>query len=65
MGEVLRPVRDKTTKRFRDTLKPRGLKLVEIRRYAVVRENDGAELCGGTFDDVRLWAARQMREGKL
>ena len=65
MGELLLPVRDKATKRFRDTLKLRGLKLVEVRRYAVVRENDGAELCSGTFDDVRNWAARQMREGKL
>jgi hypothetical protein len=65
MGELLLPVRDKATKRFRDTLKLRGLKLVEVRRYAVVRENDGAELCGGTFDDVRNWAAHQMREGKL
>jgi hypothetical protein len=41
------------------------LKLVEVRRYAVVREHDRKELCGGTFDDVFKWAARQMREGKL
>jgi hypothetical protein len=65
MAELRFPVRDKATKSDRDMLKRHGLKLVEVRRYAVVREDDGAELCGGTLDDVRKWVARQMREGKL
>lgn len=63
MAEVLLPVRDKATKSVRDMLKQHGLKLVELRRYAVVREDNGAELCGGTFDDIGKWVARQMREG--
>jgi hypothetical protein len=46
MAELRFPVRDKATKSVRDMLKRHGLKLVELRRYAVVRENDGAELCG-------------------
>lgn len=62
MTELRLPVRDKETKPIRDTLKPHGLKLVEIKCYAVVREDDGAELCRGTLDDVGLWIARQMRE---
>ena len=65
MADLFLPVRDKATKPFRDTLKPHGLKLVEVRRYAVVREDNGAELCSGTFDDILKWAARQMREGEL
>jgi len=65
MGELLLPVRDRATKPFRDMLKLRGLKLVEVRRYAVIRENDGAKLCSGTLDEVFKWDARQTREGKL
>jgi hypothetical protein len=63
MAELRFPVRDKATKSLRDMLKRHGLKLVEAKRYAVVREDDGPELCGGTFDDVFKWVARQMREG--
>lgn len=65
MAEWRLPVRDKATKSVRDMLKRHGLKLVEVRRYAVVREDDGPELCSGTLDDVRNWIARQLREGKL
>jgi hypothetical protein len=65
MADLFLPVRDKRTKPLRDALKRQGLKLVEVRRYAVVREHDRKELCGGTFDDVFKWAARQTREGKL
>ncbi len=65
MAEILLAVRDKATKPLRDMLKRRGLKLVEVRCYAVNREDDGAELCRGTIDDVFKWVARQMREGKL
>ena len=47
-------------------LKRHGLKLVEVRRYAVVRrEDDGEELCGGTCDEVSKWVARKMREDWL
>jgi hypothetical protein len=52
MADLFLPVRDKRTKPLRDALKRQGLKLVEVRRYAVVREHDRKELCGGTFDDV-------------
>jgi hypothetical protein len=62
MAELRLPVRDKATKPTRDWLKLRGLKLVEVRHYAVVREDDGPELCSGTLDDVGIWIARQMRE---
>jgi uroporphyrinogen-III synthase len=66
MAEVLLAVRDKATKPLRDMLKRQGLKLVEVRCYAVKREDDGAELCRGTLDDdVAKWVFRQMREGKL
>jgi hypothetical protein len=65
MNELRLPVRDRATKPFRDALKGKGLKLVEVRRYAVVRKDDGAEVCSGTLNDVRIWAARQMREGEL
>jgi hypothetical protein len=62
MAELRFPVRDKATKPIRDMLKRQGLKLVEVRRYAVVREDDGPELCSGTLDDVFKWSARHMRE---
>lgn len=62
MAECILPVRDKATKPLRDWLKQRGLKLVEIRRYAVIRGDDGAKLCSGTFDDIFKWHARKMRE---
>ncbi len=62
MAECVFPVRDKATKPLRDWLKPRGLKLVEVRRYAVVRGDDGEELWSGTFDDIFKWQARKMRE---
>jgi len=65
MADLILPVRDRQTKRFRDHLKRQGLKLVEVRRYAVVREHDGEELCGGTLDDIFTWDARQMREREL
>ena len=65
MADLFLPVRDKQTKPLRDSLTRQGLKLVEIRRYAVVRKHDSKELCGGTLDDVFKWAARQMREGRL
>jgi hypothetical protein len=65
MADLFLPVRDRQTKRLRDDLKRQGLKLVEVRRYAVIREHDRKELCGGTYDDVFKWVARQMREGKL
>jgi hypothetical protein len=58
-------VRDRATKVFRDTLKRRGLKLIEVRSYAVVRTNDGEDLSIGTMDDIFKWAARKMREGEL
>lgn len=61
MAELRLPVRNKATKPIRDILKRQGLKLVEVRRYAVVREDDGPELCSGTLDDVFKWSARQMR----
>jgi hypothetical protein len=63
MAELVFRVRDKKTKPLRDWLKPRGWKLVEVRRYAVIG-NDGAELYSGTFDDIFKWYARQMREGE-
>jgi hypothetical protein len=62
MAEQRSPMRDKETKPIRDTLKPRGLKLLEVRCYAVVPEHGGAELCRGTLDEVFLWIARQQRE---
>jgi hypothetical protein len=65
MAELRSPMKDKETKPIRDWLKRQGLKLVEVRRYAVVREDDGPELFSGTLDDVRTWIARKMREGKL
>jgi hypothetical protein len=65
MSDPFLPVRDKRTKPLRDDLKRQGLKLVEVRRYAVIREHDRKELCGGTFDDIFKWTARQMRERKL
>lgn len=65
MAEMRFPVRDKTTKLFRDALKRQGLKLIEIRCYAVVREDNGEELCRGTYDDVGLWEARQFRRALL
>jgi hypothetical protein len=65
MAELRLPLRDKATKPIRDVLKRQGLKLVEIRRYAVVREDDDLELFSGSLDDVFKWSAHQMREGKL
>ncbi len=65
MAELRLPLRDKATKPIRDVLKRQGLKLVEIRRYAVVREDDDLELFSGSLDDVVKWSAHQMREGKL
>jgi hypothetical protein len=65
MAELHFPMRDRATKPLRDRLKQRGLKLVETRRYAVVRGDDGEVVCSGTFDDIFKWHARQIREGEL
>jgi hypothetical protein len=63
MAEILLAVRTKETKPLRDMLKRQGLKLVEVRCHAVIREEDGAELCRGTLaDDIGKWVARQMRD---
>ena len=65
MPGVRSEVRGRTTKAFRLALKRRGLKLIEVRSYAVVRTDDSEDVCFGTMDDVIKWAARQMREGEL
>jgi len=66
MTDLFLPVRDRQTKPFRDALKRKGWKLVEIRHYAVIRTHDREVLFkGSTLDDVRTWAVRPMREGKL
>jgi hypothetical protein len=56
-------VSDRATKRFRDTLKANGFRLVRLQRFAVVRETDCEEMISDTLAKVKLWEARQAKDG--
>ena len=63
MTEVLLPAKGKAAKPFRDALRPHGLRLVEVRCYAVIRKDGGEEVYRGSPEEIFKWIARQEREG--